>query len=187
MTDHILFNVFKFNVLIYSCFTMLYQFLLYDSESAICTHISPLFLSLPPSPSSPVPPVQVITEHQAKLPVPYSRVLLAVCLTHGSEYMSIPISQPPHSPAPCPHVCYLHLHLYSCPADRFICTIFLDSLSCVTSGQSLSSLCFSFLLCKMGRIILLALLRLSRVSAGTILIAVAFTLGSPVQGPVINS
>ena len=28
---------------------------------------------------------------------------------------------------PCPHVRSLHLHLYSCPANRFICTIFLDS------------------------------------------------------------
>ena len=26
----------------------------------------------------------------------------------------------------CPHVCSLDLHLYSCSANRFICTIFLD-------------------------------------------------------------
>ena len=31
------------------------------------------------------------------------------------------------SPRPCPHVHSLHLRLYSCPANRFICTIFLDS------------------------------------------------------------
>ena len=34
----------------------------------------------------------------------------------------------PPSPSPmCPQVCSLHLHLYSCPANRFIQTIFLDS------------------------------------------------------------
>ena len=111
-------------------------------------------------------------------------VTLSHVLGHICQCYPFSLSTPPPL---CPQLHSLHLHLYFCPADRFICTIFLDSLSCVTSGQSLSSLCFSFLLCKMGRIILLALLRLSRVSAGTILIAVAFTLGSPVQGPVINS
>ena len=34
---------------------------------------------------------------------------------------------PTHLPLPCPHVCSLHLCLYSCPASRFVCTIFLDS------------------------------------------------------------
>ena len=29
---------------------------------------------------------------------------------------------------PCPSVHSLHLHLYSCPTNRFICTIFLDSI-----------------------------------------------------------
>ena len=44
--------------------------------------------------------------------------------------MSILISQ--FIPRPFPtlsglHVCSLHLHLYSCPANKFICTSFLDS------------------------------------------------------------
>ena len=36
---------------------------------------------------------QVITEHRTELPVLYSRFLLALYFTHGSVYMSIPISQ----------------------------------------------------------------------------------------------
>ena len=65
----------------------------------------------------------------------YSRFLLAIYFIHISVYMSIPISQfippppPPLISVPpwCPYVCSLHLCLYFCPADRFICTIFLGS------------------------------------------------------------
>ena len=65
----------------------------------------------------------------------YSRFLLVICYIHISVYMSIPISQfiPPPSPLPptfppwCPYICSLHLCLYFCLANRFICTIFLDS------------------------------------------------------------
>ena len=65
----------------------------------------------------------------------YSRFLLVIYFIHISVYMSIPISQfittpPPHPatfPPWCPYVCSLHLCLYFCPANRFICTIFLDS------------------------------------------------------------
>ena len=32
------------------------------------------------------------------------------------------------SPAPCPHACSQHLHLYHCPANRLTCTTFLDSM-----------------------------------------------------------
>ena len=31
-------------------------------------------------------------------------------------------------PPLCPQICSLYLHLYSCPANRFISTIFLDSM-----------------------------------------------------------
>ena len=33
----------------------------------------------------------------------------------------------PIHPPPCPYVYSLHPHLYSCPAKRLICTVFLDS------------------------------------------------------------
>ena len=45
----------------------------------------------------------------------------------SSVYMSIPISPfiPPSSSPPCPpHILSLCLHLYSCPTNKFVCTIF---------------------------------------------------------------
>ena len=63
-----------------------------------------------------------------------STSLLVIHFIHISVYMSISISQfitPPPPPATfhpwCPYVCSLHLCLYFCPANRFICTIFLGS------------------------------------------------------------
>ena len=64
----------------------------------------------------------------------YSTFLLVIYFIHISVYKSIPISHfippPPHTPAfppwP-PYVCSLHLCLYFCLANQFICTIFLDS------------------------------------------------------------
>ena len=60
----------------------------------------------------------------------YSRFLLVICFIHISVYMSIPISQfitPPPPPPLLPYICSLHLCLYFCLANWFICTIFLDS------------------------------------------------------------
>ena len=61
--------------------------------------------------------------------------LLVIYFIHISAYMSNPISHfiPPPPPPPtifppwCPYVCSLHLCLYFCPANWFICTIFLGS------------------------------------------------------------
>ena len=114
----------------YNCFTMLVSAVQW-SESAICIHISPPSWTSPPH-THPglIPPIQVIKEHRAELPVLYSRFPLAIYFTHGSVFMSnlifqfIPSSP---SPAPCPHICSLHLCFYSCPSNSFICTIFLDS------------------------------------------------------------
>ena len=39
-----------------------------------------------------------------------------------------PSSSLPPLPPLCPHVGALHLHIYSCPPDRLISTIFLDSI-----------------------------------------------------------
>ena len=59
----------------------------------------------------------------------YSRFLLVIYFIHIGVYMSIPTSQfiPPAPPAPafppwCPYVCSLHLCLYFCLANWFICT-----------------------------------------------------------------
>ena len=69
----------------------------------------------------------------------HSSFPLAIYLTHGSVHMSMRFSQfvPP---SPWPQVCSLCLHLYSCPANRFIGTIFLDSYICI----NIRYLCFSF-------------------------------------------
>ena len=66
----------------------------------------------------------------------YSRFLLLINFIHISVYMSIPITQcitpPPHHPAAFPawhpYVCSLHLCLYFCPENWFICTNFLGSI-----------------------------------------------------------
>ena len=65
----------------------------------------------------------------------YFIFLLVIYFIHISVYMSIPIAQfispppPPPTTFPpwCPYVCSLHLCLNFCPANRFICTIFLGS------------------------------------------------------------
>ena len=78
----------------YNCFTMVCQFLLYNKLNQlyiyICPHISSL-LHLPPShPPSPTP--QVVTKHQANLPVLFGCFPLATYFTFGSVYMSMPLS-----------------------------------------------------------------------------------------------
>ena len=47
---------------------------------------------------------------------------------HGSVHTSTPVFLHPTLLLPlCPHILSLHLHLYSCPVNRFICAIFQDS------------------------------------------------------------
>ena len=50
--------------------------------------------------------------------------------THGNAYVWMPLSQfiPPIHPLLCLQAHSLCLHLYFCPANRFISTIFLDSI-----------------------------------------------------------
>ena len=114
---------------------MLCQFLLYNKVNQlyvyICPHIPSLLHLLPPLP---IPPLQVVTKHRADLPMQCSCFPLAIYFTFGSVYTSMSLSHfvPAYpSPSPCPQVHSLCLCLYSCPAPRFIRTIFLfflDSL-----------------------------------------------------------
>ena len=60
-------------------------------------HISPYPLPLeppshPPYPTPPIPPLYVITKHQADLPVLCSSFPLAIYFTFGSVYKSMPLS-----------------------------------------------------------------------------------------------
>ena len=106
---------------------MLSCFLLYNNVNESYVYIYPSFLSFPTTP--PTPPLQVITEHRAELPVSHSSFPLAsyfhmavyICqsYSHNLSHLLLPLL--------CPQISSLHLHLYSCPGTKFTCTIFLDS------------------------------------------------------------
>ena len=71
-------------------------------------------------------PIWVTTEHWVEFPVLHRRFSLVIYFIHSSVYMSVPVSQlipPPFSPS----IRSLRLRLYFCFANKFICTIFLDS------------------------------------------------------------
>ena len=109
---------------------MVCQFLLYNKVNQLYIYIYPhisSLLHLPPS-HHPYPTHQVVTEHQADLPVLCGCFPLASYFTFGSVYMSMPLSHMvPAYPCPssCPQVHSLPLCLYSCPASRFIRNSFL--------------------------------------------------------------
>ena len=69
-------------------------------ESAVSIHMPPpsgAFLPI----TTPIPTLQVITEHRVELPVLYSNFLLALYFTYGNVYISVLLSQfVPPSPAP---------------------------------------------------------------------------------------
>ena len=81
-------------------------------------------------PSSPPPHPSTSSQHRAEPPVLYGSIPLVIYLTHGCVCISVLLSQlaPPLLPPLCPQARSLHLCLYSCPANRFIYTIFLDSI-----------------------------------------------------------
>ena len=108
---------------------MLYWFLLYNKVNQLYVYIYPHIRSLMRLPPTlPIPPLQVVKKHQADLPVLCGCFPLAIYFTFGSVYMSMLLSHfvPAYpSPSPCPQVHSLRPCLYSCPALRFIRTIFI--------------------------------------------------------------
>ena len=127
---------------------MLCQFLLYNKVNQLYIYIYPhisSLLHLPPT--LPIPPLQVVTKHRADLPVLCGCFPLAIYFTFGSVYMSMTLSHfvPAYpSPSLCPQVHSLRLRLYSCPAPRFIRTIYflLDSICiCVSIRYLFFSFC----------------------------------------------
>ena len=104
------------------CFIVLCWFLYNRHESAISIHMSPpSWASLPP----PLPP---LGRHGAAgwAPCVPQQPPLAGYFTHCGVHVSALLSQFVYSllfPL-CPQVHSLHLHLCSCPANRFIGTIF---------------------------------------------------------------
>ena len=69
---------------------MLYGVVLYNSVNQPYVYSFPLE---PPCPPSAIPPLQVITEHQAELPVLYSSFPLAIYFTHRSVYTEKPLDE----------------------------------------------------------------------------------------------
>ena len=131
--SNFLFFIFLISLLEYNCFTMVCQFLLYNKVNQFYVYIYPHISSLLRLPSTlPIPPLQVVTKHQADLPVLCSCFPLAIYFTFGSVCMSVPLFHfiPAYSsPSSCPQVLSLCLRVYSCPAPRFFGTIFfLDSI-----------------------------------------------------------
>ena len=103
----------------------------------------PLLLNLPPC-FIPVSPLQVVTEHPAELPVFDGNSPLASCFTHTMSLLFTQFILPSPSPA-VSTVRSQHLHLHSFPANRFISTIFPDSIYALIHGtcSSLSDLLHS--------------------------------------------
>ena len=96
----------------YSCFTMLCWLLLYSEWiSYMCTYNSS-FLDLPPTPSHPIP----LGHHRALswAPCAIQQVplnILHMVVVYLGQWYSSDSSHPPFSPKP--HICSLHVHLYS--------------------------------------------------------------------------
>ena len=84
-------------------------------------------LSLPPTPQPHYTPLGC---HRAPrwLPVPTSKFPLAICFTYDNIYVSVLFSQfvPPSSPAV--SISLFSMYLYSYSTNRFISTIYLDSI-----------------------------------------------------------
>ena len=115
---HILFFFFKWSIVALQCCVSL---CLQQHKSAICIHISP------PSGTSPHHSIPSPRSSQ-------STKVSSLCYTAASHQLSISHmveyicqSQSPNSlPVPsCPRVCFVRPKLYFCPANRFICNIFL--------------------------------------------------------------
>ena len=94
---------------------MLGYFLLYSEVNEPYANLYPLLLG-PPSYLTPIPPLCVITEHRAKLPVLSSSFPLAIYFTHGSVYMSVLLSWfIPSSSSPAASAC-----VFSMSASLFL-------------------------------------------------------------------
>ena len=88
----------------------------------------PTLLSLLPSHPNPTPPG--ITEQCAELPALRNNSPLAGCFLHAVHICQCCSPSSFHPPLPChSHKSILYVCVsYSCPTNRFICNIFLDSI-----------------------------------------------------------
>ena len=100
---------------------MLYQFLLYSKVNQLCEYIYPLFFGFPSHSGhhrAQSSLCHTVLSHE--LSILYIVSIVYICQSQSPG--SFPLPQPR-----CLYVCTLHLRLYFCFANRFNCTIFLDS------------------------------------------------------------
>ena len=91
--------------------------------SYLCMYI-PSLVSLPVT-HSPIPPLQVITKHRAEFPEIDSSSPLALFSPWSCTYVDAPLPVWPTLPFPAvPTSPFSTSGLYTCPARKFICTIF---------------------------------------------------------------
>ena len=104
-------------------------------ESAVSRHISP-----PLEP--PIPPLRLSQSTELSSPCHIAAFHWLLIYTRQCMYVSAPFSVPPTLSflLLCPQVCYLCLHLYSCPVDRLFssvtqsCLTFCDPMDCSMPG-----------------------------------------------------
>ena len=101
---------------------------IHQHELAIGIHICPPFWTSLTS-ASPSHPSKLSQSTRFELPASYSKFLPAICFTSHNVYISMLLLVCPPSPSHTGSTnLSLCLRLRGCPADRFISTIFLDSI-----------------------------------------------------------
>ena len=112
------------------CFTESCGFLSYINKNEPWVHSCPH----PPDPPSHLPPhpnLQPVTESLFEFPKSYGKFPWAIYFTYGIVNFHVTpshISPSPSSPTRMSMVCSLCLFLHCCPENKFISTIFLDSI-----------------------------------------------------------
>ena len=121
------------SLLEYNCFTMLCQFLLYNKVNQLYVYIYPhipSLLGLPPI--LPIPPLQVVTEHQADLtvlcscfPLAVSHLVVYICPCHSHFVPAYP--SPPHDLKSIFYI-YVFISVLSLGSSETCVCVFLDSI-----------------------------------------------------------
>ena len=113
----------------------------YQHESTVGLTV-PLHLNIPPTalPTPPLRSLQSPTLNSLSHTANSHWLSILHMVIYMFPFYSLHISYPLLPPAPCPHVYSLCLCLHCCPPNRFISTIFLDSIC----YELIYNICFSF-------------------------------------------
>ena len=109
----------------------LYNAVLVSAVQSEGVYISPpSWVSLPPPPSQPSRSSQstklssLCYTEGSHLAICFTQCNICQCYSLSSSHILLPPQ--------CPHICSLYLPFYSCPANRFISIIFLNSICVLT-------------------------------------------------------